>query len=513
MPLKDLIFGDMQRCLEKPDTAIPSEEVVRLMIEVYKKKGLLLPNTLFIKLNDVAGIINMLSQQRREGRVQLFIEFGTRSVLEQGVPDAIHYSGMDLFCDKNGNIKAFIVDHYNGHNFSSYVASKYDSISDNVHFIVAGGSPYQNDRTHCAFFTLWHLMLSAYDDELHRKLMLVPIPGHDTTLPRYSPLSWFDLAPKYNLATQSFKQLFSYVDFVKRKESLPDEEPSEVLTDAKFDICLSESLRPNPDDETLKIKNKKIEDLTVSFVRDVQFFLGEVTESSLIDICYGHHRVKSYLQAILNEGEELAHEFFKLVFSNQPLLNFMSYSEDKISGSEKLSKKLFELFSSPEFILLVQKKLIVPREWFEQLTSKRDGKSRVIDSDKMNTVNKNSKYLNHVCEAILVGSLNNINHEAIFDLFFSRRTHNIFVVESIRELYMTSQIDNEFLFKISRPDFARTPEAIACLKTMSVQEKKDFLAQNCSPVTISNVRSSSSSSSLFGAPESDEFEGIPQLTP
>lgn len=117
MPLKQLILDDFQKCIDRPDTAIPSEETIRLMIEIYKSQGLLLDTTHFIKLRDVARFINNLSKQKIAVHAQLFIEFGTRSLLNQGDPDAIHYSGMDLFCDENGHITAFIADHYNGFNF------------------------------------------------------------------------------------------------------------------------------------------------------------------------------------------------------------------------------------------------------------------------------------------------------------------------------------------------------------------------------------------------------------
>lgn len=478
MPLKELLARDLYNCIDAIDETIPSEESIRLMIEHYKSVGRL-NHPVFIKLADVPDYIEKISNRREAIHTQLFIESGTRSLLKQGDPEAIHYSGMDIFCEENGNVTAFVADHFNGRNYSSYIEAKYDKISHIARFIVAGGTPYQTDSTHCAIFTVSHLLMTASDSALHDQLMTIAeIP----TTEKYISLPWFNLPPKYNLATQSFKQIHAYIDHIKKQEALDSNAESPTLRTANFDVALSKSLETDPD---LKVKNRLILTLTREYLRDAYVFMNTLTEKQLISICYDGERVRRLLNQALETSPDLEEQpLFELVFSNQTLLNLLTLKNE--SKKERIMKDSFyQLLTMPAFILLTSRGMIDPKGWFDRITSTSGGKIREIDSVKLSLMVKNSRYLDGIVSAIEDKTLNITNSLDILDLLLFKNTHTLFEIERIRMLYFTGQINNAFLCSVTRPDLTKSAQ----FDSMTDGDLIAFLKGTCSPTSIKHASS------------------------
>jgi len=161
MLLKGLLFNDLVRFSTDNSEAVPSDESIRLILEVYKQKGKLI-NPLIIQEANVAEFLKKASTRKRTAHYQLMVEFGTRSLTKQGPHKHMHYSAMDVFCHGTGKMTVFIADHSAGTKYESYLPH-YKKLDLPIHFIVAGGTPYQADATHCPIFTLQHLLLSAHD--------------------------------------------------------------------------------------------------------------------------------------------------------------------------------------------------------------------------------------------------------------------------------------------------------------------------------------------------------------
>ena len=478
MPLKDLIARDLYRCTIDVDEAILSEESIRLMIAYYNAVGRL-SHPVLIKLADVPGYIEKISGLREAIHIQLVIESGTRSLLRQGDPESIHYSAMDLFCDENGRITAFVADHYNGKNYASYIESKYDKISHVARFIVAGGSLYQADSTHCAIFTLSHLLTTAYDVELYEQLMrLSTMP----TTEKYISLPWFKLPPKYNLSTQSFKQIISYIDGVKKEDTLSAGMESPILRRENFDKALSESLKTGPD---MTVKNRRIDKLTQEYAGEAYAFMNTLTEQQLISICYSEERVRSLLNQVLDILPELEEQpLFELVFSNQALLNLLTLKGENKKDRE-IKESFYKLLTKPAFILLIGQGLIDAQRWFDRITSTGDGKSREIIPEKLSVMVKNSVYLDGIVNAIEGNTLTISDRTDILDLLLFKNTRPLFEIERIRALYFTGQMSKGDICSISRPDIAKATH----LDGKTDSELVAFLRGSCSPASVQHAQS------------------------
>ena len=211
-----LIFNDMVVSFTRQSKAVPSEESILLMLQAHADK---LVNPMFIHEKFIPGLLQKISAKKQKNHYQLFVEVGTRSPLFQGVPEGIHYSAMDVFCDETGSIVVFIADHYQGKDYHSYRDMYATMVLENIRFVVAGGTSHQTDGKNCPIFTLQHLLLTAHDEALHNVLIAKAAESAD----RMIQLPWFDLEPIYNASTQSFNQLNAYIDSVKQKEATPPE--------------------------------------------------------------------------------------------------------------------------------------------------------------------------------------------------------------------------------------------------------------------------------------------------
>lgn len=179
MPIKELIIDDLQRFANDP-TLVASEEAMRFMMHHYHKEGML-SNPKIVPFDDLPNQLRHIHADRGPSHSQFFIEFNTRSLSSRAVPFnhntitgesiSVHYGAMDVFCDENGTISAFIADHYFGTRYRYHGDHGFlQKFNFPIYFIVAGGSYYQTDSTHCPIFTLQHLLLTAHDTALHQTI-------------------------------------------------------------------------------------------------------------------------------------------------------------------------------------------------------------------------------------------------------------------------------------------------------------------------------------------------------
>ena len=591
MPIKTLIANDLQRFSQDPNL-VASEEALRFIIHHYHQSGML-SNPKIVPYVDLPSQLNTLHKNKEPSHVQFFIEFNSRSLSSRAVhfkrdiltseTTSIHYAAMDVFCDEQGSITAFIADHYFGKDYRFH--GDHDFLKQfkfPIYFIIAGGSYHQTDSSHCPIFTLQHLLLTAHDTALHTVLKdrvrdlknswnytviqylqhniepntiyveinkkavkytlihwhnnsivtdsvklrslkltydqakniddsLTPsLLNHLTNegyLPRTATLPWFDLEPRYNVFTQSFKELTeNYPEFLRQRDKIESKTSSiAVLQDAKFDEMVGPHIvcEVNKNNQN-KALNKGIEFLTKDISAVALANICSYSEEELINFCYGERypMVESYLKSVLNEQKELqkkeptnldialnAAKIFSFIFSNQFVLNCLTLGAASPASS-------FALFiSRPSVIKLALLNFIDIEELFYNIT--------FVETD---TRTFNKKFLNNVinnkeiCADISASRWENPTYtiESIhtLELLLHPQTAPLFLMDKIKRLYLSGKIKHHHLIninshgmaEINKTDLSSTDDDAALLALFN---------PHISPVSVTDFQESSGHSLGF----------------
>jgi hypothetical protein len=505
MRLLQLISDSMRKYFSHGlDDAVFSEEAIHLMLEAHKR---MLTNLMFMREKSIPAFFEKIIADGEEKHYQLFVEIGTRSLLSQGEPAGIHYAAMDVFCDGKGKVVAFISDHYQGRNYSSYHASLYDAIPpESVQFIVVGGSTYQSDQKSCPIFTLSHLLITAKDKKLHAQLMQIASQSTEKVI----QLPWYDLDPAYNRNTQSFNQLFSYAENIRQKGMRKEEAERSRLRTAEdcrsaeegdfppvhedleppmfsklqaFELDISRHLVFGEYKSQPKVFNHRILSLAMDYAKTAMLFAMVnggtadtlALEEQLINICYFDEY--PFIADILIQASKISSDLekntlFESIFSNQPLLNCLSEkTSDK--KSQALRTDLYALLKNEAFITLVQKGYIDSDRFFAYI-SENDGKECQFIA---NHIKMFAKYISlglftQIEYAIREKPELNLTADIIFDLLVNKATLPLFKYESVMRLYFSGQITNALLGSV-RIDHLRANKG--SLSKMNEAEMKSAL--------------------------------------
>ena len=450
--LIDLIVNDLTIVCSIDSKAVLSEESIRLMLKAHEDR---LVNLMLIHEKSVPELLQKISRNKKKNHYQLFIEVGSRSLMHQGVPECIHYSAMDVFCSETGAIVAFIADHYQGKEYHSYRAI-YETLQlEDIHFIVAGGTSHQTDGKSCPIFTLSHLLLTAHDVQLHEQLIEIACASTE----RMIKLPWFGLNPSYNISTQSFTSLTSYVDHIKQTEALPPEVESTILRAARFDEVLTNKFQQvqSKSGKDLII-NKNIESQSIDYASATLLFMQSgITEELLVEYCYRdkYPLIADMLQYSLQISRETGMDndnLFAFIFSNQPFLNYLL--EDfvhakKVKGqkTDNPNQKMYLLMINRSLIVLIQRRYIDPFELFMFLTDKSDSKICKLLEKKVSSLYKqgiDSQFFSHLINYMdNYPDFNpNLMTTSLIKLLFIPNIVNLFKIEKIRNLYFSGKLSD-----------------------------------------------------------------------
>lgn len=195
-------------------TLVASEESIRVLMTWHHRDGRLV-NPMLLNVNDLPSVLESIHHKKERTHVQVFVEFNTRSLNSQKSPDQegvrVHYAAMDVFCDTEGQIIVLLADHYFGKEFRYHQTEQafQAKFSFPIFFVIAGGSEYQKDNAHCPFFSLQHLLLTAHDDELHERLVVM---HRENTLSLANFLAWKEttFSPEGRIYLEVKKQYLCY---------------------------------------------------------------------------------------------------------------------------------------------------------------------------------------------------------------------------------------------------------------------------------------------------------------
>lgn len=438
---------------------VASEESIRLLLDYFKRNGQL-ENTCLIHSDDVIQYLKNLYSFKNYGHYQLIVEFGKRDLLRQAQPDRIHYSAIDIYYDTTHFI-VFVVDHYYGKDFYSY-RQVYEDLELPIQFIVAGGSLYQADTAHCPIFTLQHLLLTAWDENLKEQLLNLA----RQTSGKYIQLPWFELCPHYILYMQSFSGLTKYVDYRKNKQQNAPDENCEELKKFDFDIKLSKYLEYNDD---FKIQNGGIKILSSQFKDIVCQALNDCyTEDNLIDILYA----KRYPMVVNILKRSLAlkntYPITSFIFSNQPFLELLHRNSTtiKLNKKETPAEMFFLIFQNQKILELISTKELCPYWLFQSLTH-INGKEMLLDTSKIRLAFRNLHLLEERVSRRDELRLYDFSPQEL--LFLSNTT--AYSSPVVKELFFYGQIDKNYVKSISHNAL---PTELFSTKTMS--EWKEMLS-------------------------------------
>lgn len=414
---------------------VASEESIRFLVDNFKRDGLL-ENPCLIHSNDVVQYLKDLYFFKNYGHYQLIVEFGTRDLLVQAKPDCIHYSAIDIYYDSSQYI-VFVADHYHGKEYHSY-REVYEQLELPIRFIVAGGSPYQADAEHCPIFTLQHLLLTAWNENLKEQLSNLA----RQTSEKYIQLPWFELCPDYNLYMQSFSGLIKYIDYRKNKQTSAAEEDCEELKRCHFDTRLSQYLECNADN---KIQNHGIKKLSAQFRDIVYQAKNDYTAEQLVDVFYAERypQVVDILKRALKFGE--THPIVSFIFSNQPFLDLLHRNKN-ITKSRKIapSEQFFLIWYNDTILKLIETKLLCPNWLFQSLTQS-DCKKMQLDSSRIKLAYDNLDLLEErVAREDEFSQFDFSPQELLF--LSNTRAYSSPVV---KELFFSGHIDREYVKSIS----------------------------------------------------------------
>ena len=451
MRLKDLLIADMESYLDSRKDTVLARESIHFMISHYSNSGAL-TNSSLIHASQFVSFLRKVNHNAKAMHYQLVVESGERCPLNQGEHHLVHYSAADVYCNEEGHLLVVIADHYYGKEYHSY-KTEYAELTDiPVHFIVLGGAPYQADSRHCPIFTLHHLLLTARDSDLllfYRRVMSEQSTEHVTYLP------WYSLSPKYLLGMQSFNYLVTYVDTVKTSEATLPEEDSVILKLAEFDKHLAESLKSNPLD--MKIQNRYIEQRKESFIEEAVRALRVVSENDLIAICYEDQPViLSILKCpsdVVSAGvdQDYQHPLCPLIFSNQPLFNFLTLKTLPVSQkSTGMAQKLGALLMHRSLLCLIERGLINPQELFMQITES-DSKKRVLIRSKLDSLHSHIAVMDFLAAELSRRGDELFITNNMIELIFHKNAMILVRYPSIGKCYLAGQLTNADLFAL-RPD-------------------------------------------------------------
>ena len=487
--LKELLIADLSHILQKSEHVI-ADESIRLIVEKLKTENKLV-NPLIKKVTQICNFFKAIHHEKKECHYQVILESGERGQLNQGDWGSIHYAAMDVFCNENGEIIVLIADHYHGAKYNSFRA-EYNQLGIPIFFIVVGGSLYQADRYNCIFFTLRHLELSADDETLKRYLLYLvnsnPVLQQNIT--------WFDLNPKYNLATQSFSRLTDYVSLTKHNQDPLNQSPeksADILIENQFDRILSKTLECGADQ---KIRNYAIQGYAIKLINECIDWLNNPNEQDLVHICYAD---KTLAQAILSQALSIAeagsaHPLYSFMFSNPAVLNFFSQISTENHKIMTLHSNFFNIFNQPKILSFMRDGLVDPYELLSKLV-KNDGKKLTFSAVGISSISLNLPILNYITisesgtydvtiarnilqSLLLKNAVKVLEKEPFRRLFLSGKIdvnlipairYNLFEKEALDDL-----TDEELSMKIK--EFAGVPSPVSVIETPHMHTKKSIFS-------------------------------------
>lgn len=512
--LSELICDDLADLAHLESDVIASEEAIRVMMTMFKDKGLL-SNITFVHKEQFQDFL-----KQKLGNVflvdtpahyQFIIEVGERSKAKQRTPETIHYCALDLYFRPGKQPLAFVADHYQGHN--GYY-NEFAAISKNlgIQFVVAGGETYQADSVHCPIFTQMHLLLSASDDGL---LTILEDIVKEQNEPGVVKFNWDKLAPKYMLYSQSVSMLLKYVDTVKNREGSPKNEASQLLVESKFSDRLSSTLFPLVSkslDLRGKLRNKGIKYLAADFASGVVLELeknpSSYDEQKLIDICYKERYPLVY--QVLSDAliMQKAYPYIKdSVFKAHPLFELAFYHANVLEFC--LKKTNFKkIFTDKSMLELMQKDLISPYVLFAKLTNIT--KNIEVTEEQCRKVVNNLDAFAIIVKNLDVSSA--VNQEELLGLLFSSKTKAFFQNDILAKLFFKGLISVQMIEKIVPFKI----EKGLLEKLQDDNKRMDYLEEKFSLTPPSEVeivldglednKNIEDSEDLYSIPEPDEVE-------
>ena len=440
MPLKDQIKKDLTQYSTSAETEkyVISEESIRLMMHVFNTQGRLVQPTL-LKSSQVAEFL--MRPDLPKTHCQLLIESGTRHPIMQGIADSVHYFAIDVFPSKD-NIILFLADHYFGHNYSGNILES-EKLDDRFKLIYAGGTHYQMDAHHCPIFALQHLLLTAHDSSLKDQLQTIAT----TMSGKREYLPWFNLAPKYNVATQSMTTLCTYAAQVHSVSGVAATEDAPSLKEAKFDEMIAMNLEDvRLSSGELKVQNRCIDHLTRQYASELIRALSDTSEDKLIDICYVDPNIRTILHNAVAINPHHQH-LFELFFLHYPLLKAMD-------SQTKSSQLLTNIFMHRSIVSLMDLELLQATDLFKMVTDTSSSKDTLFKSALLTLICKNLP----VMDALLATHqrsdvASQLTREKVLYFLTAKNTKLFFEDQPTLETYVTGLLEHTSIDKIRADQF------------------------------------------------------------
>lgn len=520
--LSDLLCDDFAELANHGSEYVASEESIRVLLDIYQSQ---LSNISFVHIEKLQ---TLLAEQRKKpcyhstsAHYQYFVEFESRSLIEQRKWRAVHYCALDLFVRPGLPSIAFVADHFKGFKVE-YV--KFKSISElfNIQFVIAGGKQtYQADNVHCPIFTLKHLLLTAEDPEL--PLLLSSVVGEK---PGLYQLNWNQLSPNYLIGPQSFSMITDYVDSrvndKVRKELaflqlfgpkginlICDYVGSNVryqgdseLERLKFDKNLSPYLKPvhehlSADPNYLKLRNKFIKYCAADFsgraVMELEKQGTRYTEAALIKICYKRDRFR-LVRRFLDKAyeQQLLHKVFYKKNRIHPFFEFAFYHANALEKCLE-NEEIQRVLTHPIIAGLVFWGLVDPNELLEKVTIKKDEFEANVEvcnhvNPKLNTIlginnQLSEKFENkEIIYKLLID--NHISKTAVLELLTSPKTNSFCRNNALIKLFLMGHVDINWAKEI----FFTSMRESKNFESLSVDKQREYLKTNFKLKEIKKVK-------------------------
>ena len=434
MGILELLYQDLCNVVEIGSKTIASEESINLMLHIFKNQSKFTTISL-IHENELHAILKRIinSNSTVPMHVQFLVEQGARSKLKRNEPMAIHYYPLDIYIC-NDKTYAFLADHSRGH--KSFTALFQNIASDlKINFIIPGGNVYQADNTHCMFFALQHLILTAKDINIPQFLL-------EKQAETINYISWSDLPSSYIVHSQSVSYLFEHINIVKKKEKSPSLESSHELVHSKFAESLTDSLvaLPNKDFRLhLKLQNMAIIYTAAKYAGEAikELETNQILQKTetLITICYKERYPKVYLllmKALEIEckypaSDRLAHPLFGFAFQ------FAGVLENLL-----LNTAFSQILHSEEFLTLCQFNLLDPDDVCKNIILS-DGRSLQVEQNQCKKLLNNLLVAKKLVEFINNGG--NADKSTITALFFSTKINVFFKNKVLENALFQGRID------------------------------------------------------------------------
>jgi len=457
--LSELIKQDLELLSDVMSEAVVSEESIRLMLDVYNKDGLL-HHARLIHRDQLFDYLVTSGLLETPGHYQFMIEIGARSKSRQYNPDTIHYCALDLYITSDHPPIILVADHYRG--FAGYY-DEFDRISLTlgISFLVTGMRAsqdkllYQADNTHCAIFSLYHLLLTAADDGLQAFLMS-EADGEKEKI----DLSWSKFPIAYVLNAQSVTTLSQYASDIRESEGLPAYMKSDILQELDFESKIMSSLYPLQVGPEIKMRNLAILKACVAYSERTISQLPIYSEEELIDLCYREQypNLSSLLMMGLgiSSSYDMPHPLFELSFYHAGILE--SFLKDTLFSS---------IFRNQHLLTLMQMSLLDPMALFLEMT--HCPKDRELIPSVCKTIAKNIGVLQTIYRIAITTTL--LDESKILALLRSLKTSAFFEDKILVDLFRKGLIPFDQINKIIKFHLVKTPfykydtdaERIACL--------------------------------------------------